>query len=248
MVDINAGQHRVLDLPIHPHYGYSLIYNASISPDGSRLAYSITYAENEEEISEIWIMRVDSGDKQLVRRVKGVINGRTLSWSPVDERLIYLFQGPRGKASTDPAELWLLNADGSGEVLLGDDVRMAGERRYSPVWSPDGRYVAFVQVDDPTLFLDNWREPGTNVYVADTLTGQVTRLSTFEARNTSFPTWSPDGKFVAFVSTIIVSEETLYGEVWVASVYGSHLYAVSGMAKPNNALAWLPSVPFTERR
>ncbi len=243
VVDLDTGQYYQLDLPTSPDKVYSFAHNVSLSPDNSRLAYSITYSENKELISEIWIMKVSSEDKQLIRKVKGVIN--TLSWTPVGEQLVYFYQPPDRNAASDPSELWRLNTDGSGERLLAHNTRMAGERRYRPAWSPDGRHVAFVQVDNSALFFTPG-ELGTNVYVADTSTGQVTRLSSFENRNASFPTWSPDGKFVAFVSTMIVSEETHYGEVWVASADGRQLYAVSGTVMPNNALAWLPSMSWQE--
>jgi len=131
----------------------------------------------------------------------------------------------------------------------------AGEGRYGPTWSPDGRYVAFVRIDDPALFLSDWRDPGTNVYVADTVTGEITGLSAFEGRSNKYPTWSPDGQFVAFVSSIITDESQydvppppIYTEVWVASVDGSQLYALSGNADWSTVLTWLPSVSANEVR
>jgi Tol biopolymer transport system component len=251
IVNINTGRYEQLDLPTDPQYGYSIAHHLSLSPDNSRLAYVAIYWDGQNEISEVWTMRLDGQDKRLMLRLNGVIN--TLSWSPVNERLVYLFQPGSMNSSTEPAELWLLNSDGSGERLLANGTRSAGEPRYRPAWSPDGRHVALVQVDDLTLFLSDWREPGTNVYIADTVTGQITRLSAFEGRNTSFPTWSPDGKFVAFVSSIITGEPE-YGavptwvEVWIASVDGSQLYAVSGTARWANALTWLPPMSSTREK
>ena len=146
-----------------------------------------------------------------------------------------------------------MNSDGSDASLLSQNVPKAAEWRYRPTWSPDGRHIALVLVDDLSLFssLDGpggeLAESGTNVYIVDTVTGRVTRLSSFEGRNTGFPTWSPDGRFVAFVSTIVADEHTRYGEIWLASVDGSQLYGVSGTAKPYSALAWLPVVPSREK-
>lgn len=244
LVDINTGRYSQLDLPTFPDGVYSYAHNVSLSPDDSRIAYAVTYFEEDKEISEAWTMRMDGEDRQLVCKMEGVIN--TLSWSPVGEQLIYFYRPGTLTASSEPSELWLTNSDGTGSRLLANQTRDASDGIYGPTWSPDGRYVAFVQVDDHALYLNDLRRLGTNVYVADTSTGEIMRLSTFEERNNYLPTWSPDGRSVAFVSTGKLEEETLYSEVWVASADGSQLYAVSETAKLYSPLAWLP--PLSSRK
>lgn len=239
IVNIGTGEYKPLDLTLSPSRDYSFVSNISLNPGDARLAFSVTYPANGKEISEIWTMQTDGQGKQLIRKVEGGL--ATLSWSPAGKQLVYLYQPGTMRPSTDPYELWLLNADGTGERL------MARGQCYDPTWSPDGRYVAFVQVDDPALYRSDWRGPGTNIYIVDTVTGQTNKLSSFEGRNDHSPTWSPDSKFVAFVSVIPVGEPGVYNpglvyvEVWVASVDGQQLYVVSGTVKWPGTLAWLPS-------
>lgn len=236
VVDVETGQYRPLDLPVSPDGVYSLARNVSPSPDGSRVAYSITDSKDGELTSEIWIMQVDGTRKQLACRTSGLITA--LSWSPISEQLIYVYQ--REPSQFKPSELWLVNADGSDAKLLAADLAGSGESRFRPTWSPDGRYVAFAQLGQPIIFdgtdvILAW----SNICVVDTITGQITRLSSFEGRETNYPIWSPDGKFVAFVSAGR-SGEALYSEVWIARADGSQLYRISETAKWNNALIWLP--------
>jgi len=188
---------------------------------------------------------MDGQEKRLIRKIGDGVGA--LVWSPTGEQVSYLYQSNIMPAPTDSYEIWLLNSDGTGERLLGRG------QCCDSTWSPDGRHVAFVQVDDPALYLGDWRKPGTNIYVADTITRQTTRLSSFDGRSNRSPTWSPDGKFVAFVSIIPIGEPEMYnpglvyGEVWIASVDGKQLYAVSGTARWPGALAWLPSDPSMQK-
>jgi len=240
VVDIATGQYSQLEFPTSPDEAYSYSRGVSLSPDDSRVVYALTYWRDGREISEIWTMQLDGMDRQLLREMEGVIS--TISWSPVGEQLMYLYR-PGTLTDLDPYELWLMNSDGTDARLVASQIYES----HHPTWSPDGRRVAFVQVDDPILFLSDWRGPGTNIYVVDMTTGAITRLSVFEGRSNRCPTWSPDGQFVAFVSSIITGdpeywEQTpIYTEVWVASVDGSQLYALSGNADYwSTVLTWLP--------
>ena len=67
------------------------------------------------------------------------------------------------------------------------------ERYGVPVWSPDGRYVAF----------DFESDGNRDIYVIDTETEAVTeavRRLTDNSEADWDPAWSPDGKYIAFVS------------------------------------------------
>jgi len=88
--------------------------------------------------------------------------------------------------------------------------------------------------------------PG-NAYFVDTVTGRVVKLSSFENRDVTYPIWSPDGRFVAFVSITIPSgEQILPGELWVVSTDGGQRYTLSGTVRWGNALTWLPPVSSEE--
>jgi Tol biopolymer transport system component len=239
-VDPITGKYTELDLPSDPRWGYSLADHVALNQDGTRVAYSTTHSTSGEDVSEIWVMQLDGSDKQLVHREKGFLN--LISWSPTGKQLLYFYQ-PRVEEFSS-SELWLLNLDGSEKKLLTNRIRQASERRYRPAWSPDGRYIAVVQVDDVDKFLGDWREPGTNAYVINVTDGQSTKLSAFQGQNISFPIWSPDGGQVAFVSSPITGNPRTgikppYAEILIARLDGTQLHAVSNSAVWRSALAWL---------
>ena len=83
-------------------------------------------------------------------------------------------------------QVWL-----AGALLVGLTPTVQGQdtRNMNPVWSPDGKLIAFVSN----------RDGGPDIYLMDSSGGSVENLTADEGFDLG-PSWSHDGRRIAFVS------------------------------------------------
>ena len=152
------------------------------SPDGLRLAF----ISDRDGNSEVYLMETD-GSSQT--RITSNTTGEEMGdWSPDN---VWLAFSRSGDDSDDSKEgLWLRNPDGVNLVHLtkGQDS--------APVWSPNGRDIAFVRTDgqNADIYIVSKLKDGT--WQEST---ELTRLTQHESNDLA-PAWSPDSKTLAFVS------------------------------------------------
>ena len=109
-------------------------------------------------------------------------------------------------------EAYVMNTDGSGQQRLTTKPNV-----FFPVWSPDGRRVAFPSVDRQPFDGGNF-----DLYVMNA-NGSGLRRLTHDPASDVFPVWSPDGRKIAFTRSHAPTEGRGPGEfdVYVINVDGS---------------------------
>jgi TolB protein len=125
------------------------------------------------------------------------------------------------------AQIYVINADGTGARQLTKNLRRAPEGDYAPAWSPDGKRVAFVRAIGRV----------SNIYLVNVAGGGVQRLTrTFGGDQT--PDWSPNGRQVLFASAAYKPGVDL-SDIFVVGTNGRGRHALTrevGASDP----AWSP--------
>ena len=192
---------------------YCRRYSFAWSPDNRQIAF-LSEGGNAA-------IKEKNADGSGVHTVCGVTRcGQGLddpNWSPDGRRLVFSNQngGPSTEGYTSPRAIWIANADGSGVrqltqpncsvAMLGPDSRGCAVDT-GPVWSPNGRLIAFARSNARIPYLPHAtgpaRLPGIEVMRADG--SHLHRISTCRGSAEFWCyfhlpiAWAPDGKAIAY--------------------------------------------------
>ncbi|HEX9580908.1 MAG TPA: BamA/TamA family outer membrane protein [Gemmatimonadales bacterium] len=197
------------------------------SPDGKLFAIAAKRGGEDDLV----IFNVER--RRVERRIRIPLHGLTTpSFSPDGRRLV--FTGYDGGLS----DLFTVNADGS-------DLRRLTNDRYAdlhPVWSPDGRTIAFATDRGPRTNLAAlaFSPLGLALYHLDG--GRVELLDHMEGTNIN-PQWAPDGQSLAFVSNRSGIANVFLYDLPERQVYRltNAFTGVAGITPISPAISWAQS-------
>lgn len=159
------------------------VKSARLSPDGKRLATAIYDIERGEQ--DLWIFDVNSNSGRRLTADPATRDAPV--WSPDSRTLAFLHQSDASPPNVHVRGSIPADAE---EAMPAADFQMPAD------WSPDGRFIAYVNTAFPRLANDTQGD----VWVFDMARGRkpVPLLNThFHEAN---PAFSPDGKWLAFTS------------------------------------------------
>jgi tricorn protease-like protein len=184
-VSLASGQS--VPLPLALTIEGTFVRDVTPSPDGTRVAFTVAwYPQGWSTLDgDIYVANVDGS--ALRRLTTAPELDDQPAWSPDGRRIVF-----RSRRAGD-WDIWIMNADGSGQMNLMDNQLPARGTEQTPAWSPDGARIVYASDIDSFSYAKLWtmRPDGSDKRrLLPSTTG------TFEIDQE--PSWSPGGTSVAF--------------------------------------------------
>lgn len=234
------------------------VRNHNLSPDGKTIAF----IRDSETLSDVYLMPSEGGWPGRISTERGLVaywDDEVPQWSPDSRWVAFSMkghvhvvpaQGGLPRKVTDFTTVaggpqWMPDSRGlivsvernHADQLVLTDLDGAWPRalttdsdgdHWDPQPSPDGRLLAFTyRPFDDLNRLD--------IRMLDLATGEIRLLHGLPKVRMGMPRWSPDGRWVAFVS-----QECGHEDLWIVRPNGEGLHQVSHEGYDISDLAWSP--------
>ena len=161
----------------NPTKGPDSYYTPAFSPDGKQIAY----ASNRDGNPEIYVMNIDGTNSRRLTNHPAYEIAPT--WSPNGTQIAFTSD----RATPGQAQIYVMNADGTGVRRISTGESYADRATWSP--APYNE-IAFTARN----------AGGFDIKAYDLVTNQTRQLTFGEGANES-PSYSPNGRHIAFTST-----------------------------------------------
>lgn len=234
---------------------FKWVRSIALSPDETRIAYTLEWMdENKKKYwSNLWVIPVSGGTPRPF--TFGKVKDSQPVWSPDGKFIAFV------STRDEKAGIHLIPADGGEAKQL---VTMDGSFD-SLSWSPNGeKLLCAFRKNDPAELDENKKKmapvfrhitrlfyrldgegflpkDGYHIWTFDTVSGKGQQL-TFGRYDETFPTFSPDGKWIAFASNRQPDPDrnSLKIDLWVIPSRGGRMKKIPTPAGPVESPAWSP--------
>lgn len=183
------------------------------SPDGKKLVFRVSYHIGCC-YSSSYIHVVNADGSGLISST-GLPVWERLAWSPDSQKIVF------GSGCGGPG-ICVMNADGTDLI----NITMSSALDIWPIWSPDGRKIAFISDRNGTSDIYVMNADGTN----------VVDLTNNNNASDFTPIWSPDGKKIVFTSS-----RDDGSAIYVMNVDGTHLINLTSSSPAGGRdMVWSP--------
>ena len=252
---------KLEEIDVMPLVPMAPVGDPQISPDGSKILFTFSEVNMEEDRYDTQIWVLDLKKKKPVQFTFGKENCSNPRWSPDGKNVLFTSNRPSPddpKADDEKkkkAQLFVIPSDG-GEARQITRIEQGVQ---SPAWSPDGRSVLFLAnvfkgekaegSDVKIIRRMKYKHDGkgfsvgmySHLFVVPSKGGKAKQL-TDGLFDVEVADWSPDGKRIAFVSNFDEdADRFFFKNVYTVPAKGGEPETLWEGKGQIGAIAWAPS-------
>ncbi len=206
---------------------------AQWSPDGARLAF-LADRSDKGGGNQIWLIPANGGEAERLTSEENSI--QAYCWSPDGKQIAFVTRDvPKDKADREKkkkdrvdtivvdsdysfSHLWTINLESKEKKRLTEGAFTVS----APRWSPDGSQIAFVHSRlgvQESSFIDISADRNTDLYAVASAGGALRQITNTPGAETN-PQWSPDGKWLAYITNANANQWGLKNDLQVVAATG----------------------------
>ncbi|HKG78093.1 MAG TPA: DPP IV N-terminal domain-containing protein, partial [Pyrinomonadaceae bacterium] len=157
-----------------------------------RLQYKSRTSFSDDRRTHVWLVDVDRPVPQQL--TSGLFYDHAVGFSPRGDEILFLSNREPDPDSNNNSDIFAVD--------LGGQTRQITQTRgceYDPVWSPDGRSIAYTATKRDVTTIDSVAED-THLWVIPAAGGAGKELATEQDRRVRDPQWAPDGRSIMYIA------------------------------------------------
>ena len=187
----------------------------SWSPDSRRIAYISAKAEtqstddprvidriqyksrtsfSDNRRTHVWVVNVERPNSDPQQLTSGMFYDHAVDFSPNGDEILFLSNHEPDPDANNNSDIFAVDLGGQTRQIT-----LTKGCEYSPVWSPDGKSIAYTATSREITTIDSVAEDA-HLYVIPAAGGQGKELATEQDRRVRNPYWSPDGRSIMYLA------------------------------------------------
>ena len=157
-----------------------------------RIQYKSRTSFSDNQRTHVWVVDVER--PVPLQLTSGLFYDHAVSFSPRGEEIVFLSNREPDPDANNNSDIFAVDLGGQTRRLT--DTRGC---EYDPVWSPDGRAIAYTATTRDVTTIDSVAED-THLWVIPAAGGSGRELATEHDRRVRDPKWSPDGRSILYLA------------------------------------------------
>jgi dipeptidyl aminopeptidase/acylaminoacyl peptidase len=157
-----------------------------------RIQYKSRTSLSDNKRTHVWIVDVERPEARQL--TSGAFYDHAVSFSPRGDEIVFLSNHEADPDANNNSDIFAVD--------IGGQVRQITDTKgceYTPVWSPDGKWIAYTATKRDVTTIDSVAED-THVWVIPAAGGAGKELGVEQDRRVRSPQWSSDGRSVYFLA------------------------------------------------